>query len=467
MPCYRCSTPTATLLVASGRDWGSCGSVWGRPAPLTAWPRSPWSWRGEADAFSRTRALARGDLALSRSGMGARSRRSSERPARDLRAVAQSHTSAAVPPARRGRGPPDQPPSRRRLPGRALGALGVSCGARLLATRGRGRSARAGALSAPGRGSRPHARRSAWAGRADEARRAGRGAARERGGDCRGRSSFLGVVDRVVGSVLPAPAVRSGRDQVQRAVRGGSRKGGAASRDDYGRAGAAGRDVRRGPVTAARVISWLWGPSAAAQLTRAPLIPLAGAYWAVMKLRAARARADAVRLPLPTIAVGNLSVGVTGKAASAEAAAALAEQLGRAGRTPLCLARLAVSHLEGMRSGGRQELGVLAGRRVVAAAGIADPESFAQQLATAGASVQLVAYQDHHAYRPADLEPLVRAATRGDYVVVTEKDAVKLRRQWPGSAAEPLVAVLAVHWERNGRALEQAVDAVLAPGGRV
>src|SRR2546426_7130224 len=45
---YRCSTPTATPLVASGRDWGSCGSGWGRPAPLTAWPRSRWSWRGEA-----------------------------------------------------------------------------------------------------------------------------------------------------------------------------------------------------------------------------------------------------------------------------------------------------------------------------------------------------------------------------------------------------------------------------------
>jgi len=163
---------------------------------------------------------------------------------------------------------------------------------------------------------------------------------------------------------------------------------------------------------------------------------------------------------------------VTRRCASVEAAGALAEQLGRAGRaveeggTPLCLARLAVSHLEGMRSGGRQELAVLAGRRVVAAAGIADPESFAQQLETAGASVQLVAYQDHHAYRPADLERLVRAAAGGDYVVVTEKDAVKLRRQWPGSAAEPLVAVLAVHWERNGRALEQAVDAALASARR-
>ena len=333
-------------------------------------------------------------------------------------------------------------------------------------------------------------------------------------------------------------------------------------------------------MTAARVAHWIWGPSAAARVARLPLLPLAGGYWAIMKVRAARGRADAVRLPLPTIAVGNLSVGGTGKtplaawiahycvargrtpgillrgyggdeplvhrrlvpqavvvanpdrvagavaaraqgaqvlvlddayqllgvgrdlniavvsaesvaaslwplpagpwregrdalsradlivvtrkSASAEAAGALGDQLGRARATPICLARLAVSHLEGMRSGRRQELAVLVGRGVVAAAGIADPESFAEQLGAAGASVQLVAYQDHHAYRPADLERLVRAAAGGDYVVVTEKDAVKLRRQWPGSAAEPLVAVLAVQWERNGRALEQAVDAVLA-----
>ena len=259
-------------------------------------------------------------------------------------------------------------------------------------------------------------------------------------------------------------------------------------------------------MTPTHVLHWLWGGSRAARVARVPLIPLAGAYWAVMKLRAARGRADAVHLPLPTIAVGNLSIGGTGKtplaawiaaycvargrtpgillrgyggdeplvhrrlvpqavvvanpdrvagavaaraqgaqvlvlddayqllgvgrdlniavvsaesavaspwllpagpwregrdalgradlivvtrkSASAEAAGALADQLGRAG-TPLCLARLAVSHLEGMRSGGRQELAVLEGRRVVAAAGIADPDSFAQQLGTAGARVQL------------------------------------------------------------------------------
>jgi tetraacyldisaccharide 4'-kinase len=332
----------------------------------------------------------------------------------------------------------------------------------------------------------------------------------------------------------------------------------------------------------ARVVHWIWGHSTAARLARIPLLPIAGLYWAVMQLRAARrSERSAARLALPAIAVGNLSVGGTGKTplaawiaeycaargctpaillrgyggdeplvhrrlaphavvvanpdrvagarvaqaqgahicvlddayqltgvardlniavVSAESAtgspwllpagpwrerwdalsradlivvtrkstspvatAAVAERLaGMRPDVPMCIAAVELSHLEGMRSGARQELDVLAGRRVLAAAGIADPASFAAQLRACGAIVQLVAHQDHHPYTPADVERLARAARAGDNVVVTEKDAVKLRARWPGSTPEPLVAVLAVRWERNGRALEQAVDAVLA-----
>src|SRR5207249_1485542 len=106
------------------------------------------------------------------------------------------------------------------------------------------------------------------------------------------------------------------------------------------------------------------------------------------------------------------------------------------------------------------------GQEVVAAAGIADPTSFAAQLTAAGARVQLLAYQDHHAYGPSDLGRLVRAASAGGYVVVTEKDAVILRGRWPEGIPEPLVAVLGIRWERDGGVLEQALDAALAPLGR-
>ena len=40
-------------------------------------------------------------------------------------------------------------------------------------------------------------------------------------------------------------------------------------------------------MNAARLVRWLWGGSPVARLARLPLIPLAGAYWAVTKLRAA------------------------------------------------------------------------------------------------------------------------------------------------------------------------------------
>ena len=154
---------------------------------------------------------------------------------------------------------------------------------------------------------------------------------------------------------------------------------------------------------------------------------------------------------------------VTRKSASREAADALARRLAeRQPQTPLCVAGLTQECLEGMQSGTRHGLERLAGRRVLAAAGIADPESLAVQLRATGADVQLLAYQDHHRYADDDLARLVRGAARADYVVITEKDAVKLRGRWPGDAPEPLIAGLAVRWERNGAALEQALDAVLA-----
>ena len=122
---------------------------------------------------------------------------------------------------------------------------------------------------------------------------------------------------------------------------------------------------------------------------------------------------------------------------------------------------LAVEGLRGLRSGARVGLSLLARKRVVVAAGIADPVSFAAQVRASGATVQLMAYQDHHPYPPGDVARLAQVAKDADYVVVTEKDAVKLRNRWPSDAPEPLVAELALHWELNGEAVERVLEGVL------
>jgi len=154
---------------------------------------------------------------------------------------------------------------------------------------------------------------------------------------------------------------------------------------------------------------------------------------------------------------------VTRRHASIESARGLADRIAsrRAG-VPVSLAHLALTGFEGLASGQERPLGVIAGRQVVAAAGVADPATFAAQLGALGAGVQLVAYADHHAYSSADVGALLRSAARADYVVVTEKDAVKLRGQWPRDASEPLVARMQVSWEHNQASLERALDAVSA-----
>jgi len=148
--------------------------------------------------------------------------------------------------------------------------------------------------------------------------------------------------------------------------------------------------------------------------------------------------------------------------------AAVAESRALAGRIAarwphavVASVHLALDSLVGLRSGRRVELSALAKRRVLVAAGIADPVSFAAQVRAFGATVQLSAYQDHHAYPPGDVARLARAAKEADYVVVTEKDAVKLRSRWPADAPEPLVAQLALRWELNGDAVERVLERVL------
>jgi tetraacyldisaccharide-1-P 4'-kinase len=154
---------------------------------------------------------------------------------------------------------------------------------------------------------------------------------------------------------------------------------------------------------------------------------------------------------------------ITRKRASQEAALQLSkEMLGRIDG-PVAIAHLGLARLEGLVSGTTVLSTELRGRRVVAASGIADPEAFVAQTKATGAAVQVATWRDHHDYRDEDVAWLAHAARRADHVVITEKDAVKLRDRWPNNAPEPLVAVLDLTWEEGGEEIAAGLDAVVTP----
>jgi tetraacyldisaccharide 4'-kinase len=183
----------------------------------------------------------------------------------------------------------------------------------------------------------------------------------------------------------------------------------------------------------------------------------------------------AVRWPVPAgpwregwSALGRADIViVTRKRATRDAAHQLVDELQAVVDVPVALARLGLRHLEGLVSGTRHSAEMLRARRVVAASGIADPDAFVAQVKSTGAAVQVATWKDHHDFRDADVAWLAHAARRADHVVITEKDAVKLRDRWPASVPEPLVAVLELEWEAGGEALVAALDAVITPVERL
>jgi tetraacyldisaccharide 4'-kinase len=158
---------------------------------------------------------------------------------------------------------------------------------------------------------------------------------------------------------------------------------------------------------------------------------------------------------------------VTRKRATPEAAQALAREVERRVQGPVAIAHLGLRSFEGLVSGTRAPAEALAGKRVVAASGIADPDAFVAQVKGTGAAVQVATWKDHHDYRDEDVAWLAHAARRADHVVITQKDAVKLRDRWPAAVPEPLVAVLDLEWEEGGPRITAALDAVVTPVERL
>ena len=95
----------------------------------------------------------------------------------------------------------------------------------------------------------------------------------------------------------------------------------------------------------------------------------------------------------------------------------------------------------------------LAGRRLLAFAGIGRPEKFFATLAGLGAELaETRSFPDHHPYRPAEIEALVeRARALGALPVTTEKDRVRL----PADLAKHVeVLPVEVAW-RDPKALDR------------
>lgn len=128
----------------------------------------------------------------------------------------------------------------------------------------------------------------------------------------------------------------------------------------------------------------------------------------------------------------------------------------------LAIAQLGIGGFRRLVSGEPVSLTALAGARVIASAGIGDPDSFAAQCRALGARVQLVPWPDHHRFTAGDVARLLQSGATVDYVVVTHKDAAKLRAHWPGQAPEPLVAGLDVLWEYGAATVETALDVAAA-----
>lgn len=157
------------------------------------------------------------------------------------------------------------------------------------------------------------------------------------------------------------------------------------------------------------------------------------------------------------------AVVVTRKRADAETAAQMADRIRRMIAGPVAIARLDLAVLRGLVSGREWPVTLLAGQRVVAACAIADPAAFVSQVKRSGAQVQVATWKDHHAFQDEDVAWLAHAARRADHVVITAKDAVKLRDRWPASVPEPLVAMLSITFEAGEAELGEAIDAVVAP----
>jgi tetraacyldisaccharide 4'-kinase len=114
-------------------------------------------------------------------------------------------------------------------------------------------------------------------------------------------------------------------------------------------------------------------------------------------------------------------------------------------------------------SGEESNLDRLCGKIGVAFAGIAHPEEFFEDLRERGLNlVETLAFPDHAWYGQAALGRICQAANQAEYLITTEKDAVKIS---PSMVPVPCYrTLLRIEFPQGGDVLEKALTNLL-PGG--
>lgn len=144
---------------------------------------------------------------------------------------------------------------------------------------------------------------------------------------------------------------------------------------------------------------------------------------------------------------------VTRRSEKSSNAASIAESLATQAHRPTAVVHLYISSFSPLASQEGMPPTAVAGKRILAVAGVARPDLCAEQLMALGARVTLLPLPDHYCYSRSSVENIVHKSAGVDYVVVTAKDAVKLRDYWPTGVPDPLVANLGVRWEAGKQLL--------------
>jgi tetraacyldisaccharide 4'-kinase len=130
---------------------------------------------------------------------------------------------------------------------------------------------------------------------------------------------------------------------------------------------------------------------------------------------------------------------------------------------PVAVCHLAADRLVRLHGGEVAPLSSIAGREVLAVAGLGMPRPFFDALRQAGATVDEAAFPDHHPFTAADALRIVSRAM-GRPIVITRKDAVKLRAL-VSSSPEVFVLEQAVRLEAGLDRVDAALRHALE-GGR-